>query len=153
MNLRLALLAAGAAGVVGPPAEAAQLPPANSGCGEYGPTRSDARPTASLSSRTLTLRYTGRVRMAVRGNQTAAATVSITQAGGRRVGGTQSATYTCTTPGRSVVALPLNSYGRALVRRHGQLRVRLILHLVNGSGVRSTVRLVGVIRREQPGRP
>jgi hypothetical protein len=84
----------------------------------------------------------------VRGNQTAAATVSITQAGGRRVGGTATGTYTCTTPRNSVVSLPLNRYGQTLVRRHGRLKVQLTLHLVNGSGVRNTIVLRGVIRPE-----
>ena len=129
-------------------AHATSLPPAGSGCGESGPTQSEARPIASLASKTLTLRDTGRVRLLVRGNQTAAATVSITQDGGRRVGGTNADQYTCTTPDTGIVSLPLNVYGRALVRRHGRLPVRLTVHLVNGSGVRNTVRLSGVIHPE-----
>lgn len=144
MNIGLALLTAGA---LGAPAGAASVPPANSGCGQSGPTHSDARPTAALASKTLTLRDTSRVRVLVRGDQTAAVTVAITQAGGRRVGGTASGRYTCTTPGKSIVSLPLNRYGSALVRRHGELRVRLTLHLVNRSGTRNTIRLAGVIRR------
>lgn len=147
MHVRLGLLIAGSFAALAAPAGVASVPPTNSGCGQSGPTHSDARPTAALASKMLTLRYTGQVRVRVRGDQTAAATVAITQAGGRRVGGTPSGRYTCTTPGESIVSLPLNSYGRALVRRHGQLRVQLTLHLVNGSGMRNTVRLAGVIRR------
>lgn len=149
MNLRLAVLAAGAFAALAAPAGATSLPPAGSGCGESGPTHSHTRPTASLTSKTLALRYTGRVRVRLRGNQTAAATVSMFQAGGRRVGGTPRGGYTCTRPGEGAVSLPLNGYGRALVRRHGQLGVRLTLRLVNGSGVRNTVRLSGVISRAQ----
>ena len=147
MKLRLVLLAAGAWVVLAAPAGAATWPPADSGCGQSGPTKTQARPTAVLASKTLRLRTTGAVRVYLRGNQTAAASVSITQAGGRRVGGTAAGGYTCTTPKEGIVALPMNSYGRALVRRHGQLRVRLTLRLVNGSGVRDTVTLSGTIRR------
>src|SRR3954453_22466841 len=107
MKLRLALLTACAGAMLVAPAHAASPPPANSGCGDSGPTKSEARPTASLASKTLRLRSTGRVRLLVRGNQTAAATMSITQAGGRRVGGTDSDQYTCTTPGKGIVSLPL----------------------------------------------
>ncbi|WP_205696541.1 hypothetical protein [Conexibacter sp. SYSU D00693] len=149
MGHRLGLLfTLGAAGALAAPAAAGSLPPVHSGCGDAGPTQSDTRPTASLASKTLTLRYTGRARMRLIGNQTAAVTVAITQAGGRRVGGTSEGGYTCSRPEAGLVALPINEYGRRLVRRHGSLRVRLTLHLVNGSGVRNTVRLSGVIRPE-----
>jgi hypothetical protein len=146
MNLRVAFLTTVAGAALAAPAGAATWPPSASGCGQNGPTMSDARPTAALASTTLRLRYTGAVRVLLRGNQTAAATVSITQAGGRSVGGTASGRYTCTTPGQGIVSLPLNHYGRTLVRRHGVLRVHLTLRLVNGSGVRNTVSLSGVIR-------
>lgn len=125
---------------------AATWPPANSGCGEDGPTSSSDRPTVALTSRALRLGDTGRVRAQVRGDQTAATTVTITQAGGKRVGGTVAGTYTCATPARAVVSLPINDYGRKLVRRHGRLEVTLTFRLVNGSGVQSTVRRSAVIR-------
>ncbi len=125
---------------------AANWPPANSGCGENGPTMSSDRPTVELASDALGLRDTGRVRVSLRGNQTAATAVTIAQIGGRRVGGTASGTYTCITPAAGVVSLPLNDYGRRLVRRHGELKVTLAFRLVNGSGVTNTVRRVGVVR-------
>lgn len=128
-------------------AGAAPAPPINAGCGRSGMTHSAAEPTVSLASSALTLRYYGEVHGVVRGSQTAAVTVSMKQAGGRLVGGTTGHTYTCTVPNRSSVSLPLNIYGRTLVRRHGRLAVRLTLQLVNGSGVRNTVHLSGVIRR------
>jgi hypothetical protein len=96
-----------------------------------------------LVSTMLTVGDTGRVRMLVYGgDQTAAATVSITQESGRTVGATPSGGYTCTTAGESTILLPLNHYGRALVRRHGNIGVRLTWQLVNGSGVRNTVGLI-----------
>ena len=55
-------------------------PPANSGCGDDGPTMSSSRPTVRLTSTTMRLRDTGRVRIHLRGNQTAAMTVTIAQA-------------------------------------------------------------------------
>jgi hypothetical protein len=75
-------------------------------------------------------------------------TVQIAQVGGRRVGGTSPVGYTCSAPGDSVLALPLNAYGRALVRRHGRVAVKLTCRLVNGSGVTNVRVLSGVIRPE-----
>ncbi|MGH8733331.1 MAG: hypothetical protein ACREVB_06580, partial [Burkholderiales bacterium] len=128
------------------PGSAAQSPPANSGCGEAGPTMSEARPTVRLTSTTLRLRDTGRVRIHLRGNQTAAMTVKIAQVGGKRVGGTTEDGYACATPRAAIVAVPLNAYGRRLVRRHGRLEVKLMFRLINGSGVTNTRSLGGVIR-------
>jgi hypothetical protein len=150
----LSLLAAGGAagaagaGAVATHASAADWPPANSGCGDDGPTKSVAEPTVRLTSATLRLRDSGRVRLSVRGNQTAAMTVKIAQAGGKRVGGTTAGSYTCTTPENSVVAAPLNTYGRTLVQRHGRLAVKITFRLINGSGVRNTRVLSGVVKPE-----
>jgi len=137
-----------AAGALAAHASAARSPPATSGCGDNGPTMSDSRPTVRLTSATLRLRDTGRVRISVRGSQTAAMTVKIAQAGGKRVGATAAGGYTCTIPTDSVVATPLNAYGRALVRRHGRLVVKITFRLINGSGVTNTRVLSGVIRPE-----
>lgn len=136
------------AGAVAARATAAALPPVNSGCGDDGPTVSDVTPTLRLTSATLRLRDSGRVRVFVRGTQTAAMTVKIVQVGGKRVGGTSAGGYTCTTPGSSVVALALGAYGRKLVRRHGRLAVKITFRLVNGSGFRNTRVLSGVIKPE-----
>ena len=122
------------------------FPPAGSGCGDDGLTQSASRPTLTLTSATLPLRDTGRVRIYIRGTQTAAMTVKMAQVGGRRVGGTNPGGYTCTTSGTSVVAPALNAYGRKLVARHGRLAVKLTFRLVNGSGVRHTRVWSGVIR-------
>ncbi len=122
------------------------MPPANFGCGDDGPTKSDSQPTVRLTSATLRLRDSGRVRISVRGNQTAAMTVKIAQLGGKRVGGTAADSYTCTTPRNSVVAPSLNAYGRKLVRRHGRLAVKITFRLINGSGVTSKRVLWGVIK-------
>lgn len=131
-----------------PASTGAETPPVGAGCGPNGPTRSATPPTAALASSTILLRDTGRIRMLVRGNQTAGATVVVSQAGGRRVGGTDGSTYTCIGPGTEAVALPLNAYGRALVRRHRQLRVLVRMRLVNGSGVGDTVALTGTVRAD-----
>jgi hypothetical protein len=141
----LALL--GLVGVIAPPTPAT-APPVASGCGDDGPTMSASRPTMTLP-RTLTLRSTGRVRIVLTSaSQTAAATVKLAQAGGRRVGGTAPGTHTCTNGARasSTVSVPLDAYGRRLVRRHGHLRVRVTLNLVNGSDVTNRVRGLAVIR-------
>ena len=123
-------------------------PPASSGCGDDGPTMSSSRPTVRLTSTTLRLRDTGRVRIHLRGNQTAATTVTIAQVGGKRVGGTRAGGYTCTTPRNGIVALPLNAYGRRLVQRHGRLAVKITFRLINGSGVTNKRVLPGVIKPE-----
>jgi len=149
MRLPVVLVIVGLAGSLASPASAADWPPAASGCGEDGPTKSSEPPTLTRISSTLVLRYTGDARMYVRGTQTAAMTVSIAQAGGRRVGGTPRGGYTCSDPTYSRLALPLNSYGRKLVRRHGRLRVSVVFRIVNGSGVTNTVRSSGVIRPER----
>ncbi|MCP9491566.1 MAG: hypothetical protein MSC31_17075 [Solirubrobacteraceae bacterium MAG38_C4-C5] len=78
----LAALGAPAAHAASDPG--ATWPPANSGCGEEGPTMSTEAPTMGLSSAELRLRDTGRVRAQVQGDQTAATTVTITQADSSR---------------------------------------------------------------------
>jgi hypothetical protein len=122
------------------------LPPANAGCGDDGLTKSDSQPSVRLTSTTLRLRDSGRVRISVRGTQTAAMTLTIAQAGGKRVGGTSAGGYTCTTPSNGIVALPLNAYGRKLVQRHGRLVVKITFRLINGSGVTNKRVLSGVIK-------
>ncbi len=84
----------------------------------------------------------------MRGNQTAAMTVKVSQVGGKRVGGTMPGSYTCATPNAGVVSVPINAYGRKLVRRHGRLAVKLTFRLINGSGVTHTRVWSGVIRPE-----
>jgi hypothetical protein len=140
----IALISAGGCAAVAAHASA-QSPPARSGCGD-GSTISDRRPTVRLTSTTLRLRDTGHVRIYLRGNQTAAMTVKIAQVGGKRVGGTTAGTYTCTTPGNGLVAVPLDAYGRKLVRRDGRLPVTLTFRLINGSGVTNKRVLSGVIK-------
>lgn len=148
MRIEAALLLVGVTGALAAPASAAEWPPANAGCGDDGPTMSDNRPTVRLTSATLRLRDSGRVRIYLRGNQTAAMTVKIAQVGGKQVGGTARGVYSCTTPRNSVVATPLNAYGRKLVRRHGRLAVKLTFRLINGSGVMHKRVLSGVIKPE-----
>lgn len=148
-RLAVALAAIAATGGGALTAHAAvDLPPANSGCGDDGPTKSDIQPTVRLTSATLRLRDSGRVRISVRGSQTAAMTVKIAQVGGKRVGGTSAGSYTCTTPRNSVIAPSLNAYGRKLVRRHGRLAVKVTFRLINGSGVTNKRLLSGVIKPE-----
>jgi hypothetical protein len=125
------------------------FPPVNAGCGAYGMAMSQNRPTVRVTS--LRLRDTGQVRIGVRGNQTAATKVRIAQDGGRRVGGTPADGYTCTRPDvntTSRISVPLNAYGRKLVRRHGRLPVKVTFRLINGSGVTNTRVVSGVITPE-----
>lgn len=141
------LLALGLTVLIAVPASA-DLPPTNSGCGDAGSTKSAERPTVTLGQ-SMTLRSTGRARLVLsNANQTAAATVRIAQAGGRRIGGTPSGGYTCISHDqpRNVVAIPIKAYGRRLVKRNGKLRVSVTFRIVNGSGVANTVRGTAVIR-------
>lgn len=146
LAVTLAAIAASGAGALTAHASAVDLPPANSGCGDDGPTKSDSQPTVRLTSATLRLRDSGRVRISVRGSQTAAMTVKIAQVGGKRVGGTAARGYTCTTPRNTVIAPSLNAYGRKLVRRHGRLAVKITFRLINGSAVTNKRVLSGVIK-------
>lgn len=148
LAVALAVIAASGAGALTAHASTGDLPPAHSGCGDDGPTKSDSHPTVRLTSATLRLRDSGRVRISMRGNQTAAMTVKIAQVGGKRVGGTAAGSYTCTTPRNSVITPSLNAYGRKLVRRHGRLGVKITFRLINGSGVTNKRVLSGVIKPE-----
>ncbi len=136
----LGLAASSAGAVIWPPS-------GPSGCGEL--TRSDEKPFVSVL-RDGWLRYTGKARIFLPSStQQAAATVSITQAGGRRIGGTLGFMYTCTPApaGPSAyVALPITDYGRRLIRRHGRLSVTVTLRILNGSNVRNVVRQRVTIR-------
>ena len=136
-----------AAGPVPPPLDA-PWPPANSGCGDDGATRSDIRPTVGLTSATFRLTTRGRLRIRLRGNQTAAMFVKVAQVGGKRVGGTERGTYNCMAPGNFLNSPLLSDYGRKLVRRHGRLVVKLTFRIINGSGVTNKRVLSGVIRPE-----
>ena len=123
------------------------FPPANAGCGAWGMAMTHTPPTVMVTS--LRLRDTGRVRIGVRGNQTAATTVNIAQVGGKRVGGTLPGRYTCTRRDVNVIStmsVPLNAYGRKLVRRHGRLVVKVTFRLINGSGVTNRLVLSGVMK-------
>jgi hypothetical protein len=148
LALAIAAIAASGAGALTAHASDVNLPPANAGCGDDGLTTSDSQPSVRLTSATLRLRETRRVRIFVRGTQTAAMTVTIAQVGGKRVGGTSAGGYTCTTPSNSIVALPLNAYGRKLVQRRGRLAVKITFRLINGSGVTNKRLLSGVIKPE-----
>lgn len=148
MRIQATLLAGVLGAALTAHAAAAQSPPARSGCGDDGPTMSATPPTVRLASSTLRLRSTGHVRVHVRGTQTAAMTVKIAQAGGRRIGGTRPGTYTCATPHDGIVAVPLSGFGRRLVHRHGRLTVKVTFRLTNGSGVTSTRVQSAVIRPE-----
>ena len=132
------LLVLGVTGALVPPASAAGPPASAQGCGEEGLTETRKRPTVTLTSATMRLRETGRARIFLRGTQTAAMTVKVSQVGGKRIGGTPSGGYTCATPDAGFVAVPITAYGRRLVRRHGRLAVKLTFRLINGSGVRHT---------------
>lgn len=151
MRTRLATLAvvglAASAGIAAP-TSASHLPTtANAGCGDDGLTASPNRPTVRLTTATVRMRDT-RARIFLVGDQTAAMTVKIAQVGGKTVGGTPHGSYTCATRGPGVVSTSLNAYGRALVRRHGRLAVKLTFRLINGSGVRHTRVWSAVIRPE-----
>jgi hypothetical protein len=148
--MRRIFVVLGLAFVLAAPASA-DLPPTNSGCGEAGSTKTDVRPNVTFGQ-SMTLRYTRRARLVLtNANQTAAATVRVVQAGGRRVGGTPAGGYTCISDDqtRSAVAIPINEYGRRLVKRNGRLRVTVTFRIVNGSGVTNTVRGTAVIRPER----
>lgn len=131
-----------------PPALDAPWPPANSGCGEDGPTRSEKRPTVTLASPVLRLTRTGVLRIRLRGNQTAAMFVKVAQIGRKRMAGTERGSYTCTTPGNFTYSTRLSDYGRKIVRRHGELSARLRFRLINGSGVTHIRDWNSVIRPE-----
>ncbi len=140
------LLALGSAVALAPVASATDFPPPNAGCGDDGLTQSQNRPTVRLTSATARLRDTGSARIFLRGNQTAAMTVKVAEVGGKRVGGTAPQSFTCATPNAGVVAVPINAYGRKLVRRHGRLAVKFTFRLVNRSGVTHTRVWSGVIK-------
>lgn len=129
-------------------AHAEVTPPADSGCGSSGPTKSAATPTVRLAT-ALSATQTGRVRLRLLdATQTAAVAVRIRQKGGRLVGGNTNHSYTCTTADAhdKTVSVPLNGYGRALLRHRDRLVVTVTLRLINGSGVRNTVSRSAVIR-------
>lgn len=84
----------------------------------------------------------------MRGNQVAATKVRIAQVGGRRVGGTEPRSFTCAAPRNSVISIPINAYGRKLVRRNGRLAVKITFRLINGSGVKHARVWSGVIKPE-----
>jgi hypothetical protein len=135
-----------------PPSMTAVFPPAGAGCGENGLTRSQNRPTVTLTSTTFPVRGTktgvgGRVRIPIRANQTAASNVKIAQVGGKHVGG--SVGYICTEPTKRTASVDLNGYGARLVQRHGRLAVKVTFRLINGSGVTHTRVWSGVIRPEE----
>ncbi len=123
------------------------FPPSNAGCTDAGSTRSATAPTVRLASSRLVLRPTGRVRMVLRGSQTAAATVTLKQRGGKLVGGTARGGYTCVVAGESTIGIDLNAYGRRLVARNGRLPMTATFRLTNGSDVKRTQVLVGTVRR------
>jgi hypothetical protein len=151
MRTGIGLALAATCAVVAVPANAEVTPPANSGCGENGPTMSSERPTVTLPSTIWFRRSTGRVRIHVRdGNQVAAAAVRIRQRGGRLVGGNTNHSYTCIDRRpAAIIALPLDDYGRTLIRRNARLRVTLTFRIINGSGVRNTISRSAVIRHER----
>ena len=149
MNAKLTALLLTLAAVLGladaAPAGAASFPPAASGCGTSGPSRRKQKPTVRLPA-TWTLRATGKLHGVTTGaNQVAAATVSIVQAGGRHIGGTDTGHYTCVAPSSGATSLTISSYGRALVRRHRTLSVTVTYRLTNGAGVMNAVHRSAVI--------
>ncbi len=98
----------------------------------------------------MVLRDTGSVRMRVTGaNQTAGATVRLTQRGGRKVGGTASGRTLAPFPTPADIGVPLTDYGRRLVERHGSLQVTVVFHLINGSGLTNTIERQASIRLER----
>lgn len=126
---------------------AATWPPANSGCGDDGPTQSASVPTVRLTSASLRLRDTGRARIYLRGNQTAAMTVTIAQVGGKRVGGTTPANTPA--PPRPGTASWLRRSMPTAASSCGEMagwRSRSPSGLINGSGATNTRVLSGVIR-------
>lgn len=144
----LAVVGLAASAGIAAPTSASHLPTtANTGCGDNGLTASPNRPTVKLTSATIRMRGT-RARIFLRGNQTAAMTVKISQVGGKKVGGTMHGGYTCATPEPGVVSTPLNAYGRKLVRRHGRLAVKLTFRMINASGVRHNRVWSAVIKPE-----
>jgi hypothetical protein len=136
-----------------PPSVTAAFPPTAAGCGEKGLTRSQKRPTVRLTSTAFPVRgantgLSGRVRIPIRANQTAASYVKIAQVGGKRVGGTVGG-YICTEPTKRTASVSLDGYGARLVQRHGRLAVRVTFRLINGSGVTHVRSWLGVIRPEE----
>ena len=117
------------------------------GCGEAGPTRSDAAPFARVRSEALAIDE--RVRLySFAANQTAGATVRLDDTeGGTVVAETPAGQYSCVTPASSShrIGVPLTAAGARRLRSRGSVTARGTLMLVNGNGVTRSVSFVTTI--------
>jgi hypothetical protein len=139
MSIRLALPLVSLAGTLAiAPATSAAI---GAGCGESGPTRSDAAPFALV--RTEALAVNGHVRLdSFAANQTAGATIHLDDVdGGDTVAETPAGRYACVAPASSSrrISVPLTDAGAKLVRSRGSITARGTLTLANGNGVTRSV--------------
>jgi hypothetical protein len=111
------------------------------GCGESGPSRSDAAPFARV--RPAALAINARVRLeSFAADQTAGATVRLDAVGGgTTLAETPAGQYTCVAPASATrrITVPLTRAGIAKLRAQASVTVHGTLALVNGNGVTRSV--------------
>ena len=117
------------------------------GCGESGPTRSDAAPFALIRPHALVVN--GRVRLdSFAASQTAGATVRLDDIDdGTMLAETPAGQYTCVAPASSSrrMGVALNGAGKRRLRMRRSVTARGTLTLVNGNGVTRRVYFVTTI--------
>jgi hypothetical protein len=117
-------------------------PPGITGC-DPQPTISSEFPSAALPARMLF--RPGLVSVVMELRRPSEATRATTKAfmlDGRRVDAATAREYTCTSPGpRNRIAIKTKpATVGAAIRRHGSVRLRIVLRMVNASGKRTTLR-------------
>lgn len=117
------------------------------GCGESGPTQSDAAPFALIRPHALAV--TGRIRLdSFAASQTAGATVRLDDIdGGTVLAETPAGQYTCVAPAASSqrIGVALTAAGKGRLRLRRSVTARGTLTLVNGNGITRQVYFVTTI--------
>jgi hypothetical protein len=124
-------------------------PPGVTGC-DPQPTRSSEFPSAALPARMVFRPGLVSVLMNLqRPSQATRATTKAFMLDGHRVDAATARDYTCTSPGagnRIAIKIKPATVGAA-VHRHGSIKLRIVLRMVNAGGRRTTLRrTVNVIR-------
>jgi hypothetical protein len=124
--------------------------PGVTGC-ELQPTVSDEFPSAVLPATMIFRPEMVAIVMELgRPSQSARATTRAFTRGGRRIDVATPREYTCTSPGarnRIAITVKPDTVGAA-IRRHGRVRLRIVLRMVNAGGKRTTLRRTVTVTRE-----
>lgn len=124
-------------------------PPGVTGC-DPQPTVSSEFPSAALPARMIFRPGSVSVVMSLqRPSQATRATTKAFMLDGRRVDTATARDYTCTSPGRrDRIAIKIKpATVAAAIHRHGSVKLRIVLRMVNASGKRTTLRrTVTVVR-------